>query len=77
MMPYLIRRTDNGGHAHRTGRDVLEALRRESPDGRSQAFYDGLRNPRELAHDLTGYRAIFAWPTGWRARRPAAVPMTS
>ena len=57
-MPYLI------GHTRTTvvtlterGREVLETLRRESADGRPQTFYEGLRNPRELAHDVMVYRA--------------------
>jgi hypothetical protein len=43
-----------------SGRDVLEANRHER-DGRSrepcQAFYAGLRKPRELTHDSKVYRA--------------------
>jgi hypothetical protein len=39
------------------GRDTLEALRRAGADERSQAYYSGLRNPRELAHDVMVYRA--------------------
>jgi hypothetical protein len=57
-MPYLIGRTRTTVvMLTERGRDVLEALRRQSPDGRSQAFYEGVRNPRELAHDLIVYRA--------------------
>jgi hypothetical protein len=57
-MPYMIGRmrttlvtlTDRG-------RDVLETLRRSAPEGRSQAFYSGIRNVRELSHDAMLYRA--------------------
>jgi hypothetical protein len=57
-MPYMIGRT-------RTtlvtltdrGRDVLETRRRSAGDARSQAFYSGIRNPRELSHDAMLYRA--------------------
>jgi hypothetical protein len=57
-MPYLVGRTRTTlVILTERGRDVLEALRRKSPDGRAQAFHTGLRNPRELGHDLMVYRA--------------------
>ena len=57
-MPYLIGRTRTTVITlTERGRDVLEALRRESNGERSQTFYQGMRNPRELAHDLMVYRA--------------------
>lgn len=39
------------------GRDLLEANRREHAGERQQAFYAGLRKPRELTHDVQVYRA--------------------
>jgi DNA-binding PadR family transcriptional regulator len=39
------------------GREVLEARRRPGEDGASQAFYAGIRKPRELEHDTQVYRA--------------------
>jgi hypothetical protein len=42
------------------GRELLEAHRRDSDDGRRtarQAFYAGVRKPRELSHDTQVYRA--------------------
>jgi hypothetical protein len=39
------------------GRDLLEANRREQPGEPRQAFYAGLKKPRELTHDAHGYRA--------------------
>jgi len=57
-MPYLLGRTRTTVITLAArGRDVLEAMRRDSPDERTQTFYEGLRNPRELAHDLMVYRA--------------------
>lgn len=41
----------------REGRDVLEARRRDDASEPRQAFYDGLRKPRELTHDASLYRA--------------------
>lgn len=38
------------------GRELLEALRRPGEDA-AQAFYAGLRKPRELEHDTQVYRA--------------------
>jgi hypothetical protein len=57
-MPYLIGRTRTTVVTlTERGRDVLEAVRRESNGERSQAFNQGVRNPRELAHDVMVYRA--------------------
>jgi hypothetical protein len=39
------------------GRDLLEANRRKHAGEPRQAFYAGLRKPRELAHDVHVYRA--------------------
>lgn len=39
------------------GRDLLEGNRREHAGERQQAFYAGLRKPRELTHDVQVYRA--------------------
>jgi hypothetical protein len=39
------------------GRDVLEGSRRERESEPRQAFYAGLRKPRELTHDAQVYRA--------------------
>jgi hypothetical protein len=39
------------------GRDLLEANRREHVGEPRQAFYAGLRKPRELTHDVQVYRA--------------------
>ena len=39
------------------GRDLLEANRREHAGEPRQAFYAGLRKPRELTHDVQVYRA--------------------
>jgi hypothetical protein len=41
----------------REGRDVLESSRRERSHEPRQAFYAGLRKPRELTHDAQVYRA--------------------
>jgi hypothetical protein len=41
----------------RAGRDLLEAHRLDRGQERRQAFYAGLRKPRELAHDSQVYRA--------------------
>ncbi len=41
----------------RSGRDVLEAHRVERDHEPRQAFYAGLRKPRELTHDAQVYRA--------------------
>ena len=49
------------------GRDVLEANRLERDQEPRQAFYAGLRKPRELTHDAQVYRA-------YRAPRSASVP---
>jgi hypothetical protein len=40
------------------GRDLLEANRREHAGEPRQAFYAGLKRPRELTHDAQGYRAF-------------------
>ena len=39
------------------GRDLLEANRHEHPGEPRQAFYTGLKKPRELTHDAQVYRA--------------------
>lgn len=39
------------------GRELLEANRREQAGQPPQAFYAGLKKPRELTHDLQVYRA--------------------
>jgi hypothetical protein len=39
------------------GRDLLEANRREQTGEPRQAFYAGLKKPRELTHDVHVYRA--------------------
>ena len=39
------------------GRDLLESNRREHAGEPRQAFYAGLRKPRELTHDVQVYRA--------------------
>ena len=39
------------------GRDLLDANRREHAGEHRQAFYAGLRKPRELTHDVQVYRA--------------------
>jgi hypothetical protein len=41
----------------REGRDVLEARRRDDVREPQQAFYKGLKKPRELTHDAAVYRA--------------------
>ena len=41
----------------REGRDLLEARRRDDVREPQQAFYDGLKKPRELTHDAAVYRA--------------------
>ena len=40
------------------GRELLEAHRLGRPDAPGQAFYAGLRKPRELSHDAQVYRAF-------------------
>ena len=40
------------------GRELLEAHRLGRPDEPRQAFYAGLRKPRELSHDAQVYRAF-------------------
>jgi hypothetical protein len=51
------------------GRDLLEANRLERPDRTReplQAFYAGLRKPRELTHDTNVYRALSScWLEAW------------
>lgn len=39
------------------GRELLEAWRRPGEEGARQAFYAGVRKPRELEHDAQVYRA--------------------
>ena len=39
------------------GHHLLEAHRRDRPDGREQGFYAGVSRPRELSHDVQLYRA--------------------
>jgi hypothetical protein len=39
------------------GQRLLEHYRRDHDDGRSQEFYAGVRNPRELSHDAKVYAA--------------------
>jgi hypothetical protein len=60
----LIRSVSLGGRDRdvlvltRDGRDVLEARRRADAAAEPrQAFYDGLRKPREVTHDAALYRA--------------------
>lgn len=73
--PYVIGRTRTTlVTLTRRGRDVLEAARRKGSPERSQTFTDGVRNPRELAHDVMVYRAYLRAadrlvPRGVSARR--------
>ncbi len=59
----LVRSVSLGGRTRdvvvltREGRDALEARRREDAPEPRQAFYDGLKKPRELTHDASLYRA--------------------
>jgi len=59
----LIRTVSLGGRTRdvvvltREGRDVLEARRLPHASESRQAFYDGLRKPREVRHDAALYRA--------------------
>jgi hypothetical protein len=53
----LERRDDDVVVLPDRGRDLLEANRSEDPGEPRQAFYAGLRRPRELAHDVQVYRA--------------------
>ena len=39
------------------GRELLESQRRPGEEGARQAFYAGVRKPRELEHDVQVYRA--------------------
>lgn len=57
-VPYVIgqRRTHLVTLTER-GRALLEARRREVPTESRQAFYAGIRKPRELAHDARVYEA--------------------
>lgn len=57
-MPYMMGRTRTAVVTlTRQGRELLEAARLTSSREHSQAFYDGVRRPRELSHDLMAYRA--------------------
>jgi hypothetical protein len=53
----LERRDDDVVVLTDRGRDLLEANRREHPGEPRQAFYAGLKRPRELTHDVQVYRA--------------------
>ena len=53
----LERRDDDVVVLTDRGRDLLEANRREHAGEPRQAFYAGLRKPRELTHDVQVYRA--------------------
>jgi hypothetical protein len=53
----LERRDDDVVVLTDRGRDLLEANRRERAGEPRQTFYGGLRKPRELTHDVQGYRA--------------------
>ena len=59
----LVRSVSLGGRTRdvvvltREGCDVLEARRREDAPEPRQAFYEGLRKPREVTHDAALYRA--------------------
>ncbi len=59
----LVRSVSLGGRTRdvvvltREGRDALEARRRDDAPEPRQAFYDGLKKPRELTHDASLYRA--------------------
>lgn len=53
----MERRDEDAVVATDRGRDLLEANRREHAGKRPQAFYAGLRKPRELTHDVQVYRA--------------------
>ena len=53
----LERRNDDVVVLTDRGRDLLEAHRREHTGEPRQAFYAGLRKPRELTHDIQLYRA--------------------
>lgn len=59
----LIRSVSLGGRTRDVvvltseGRHVLETRRRPDAEERGQAFYDGLRKPREVRHDAALYRA--------------------
>jgi DNA-binding MarR family transcriptional regulator len=57
-IPHLMgRRTTSLVTLTERGREVLEALRRDTRNQPSQAFYHGLTKPRELSHDAHVYRA--------------------
>ena len=53
----LERRDDDVVVLTNRGRDLLEANRREQTGEPRQAFYAGLKKPRELTHDAHVYRA--------------------
>jgi ectoine hydroxylase-related dioxygenase (phytanoyl-CoA dioxygenase family) len=53
----LERRDDDVVVLTDRGRDLLEANRREHVGAPRQAFYAGLKKPRELTHDTQVYRA--------------------
>ena len=53
----LERRDDDVVVLTNRGRDLLEANRREPTGEPRQAFYAGLKKPRELTHDAHVYRA--------------------
>lgn len=51
-----------------TGRELLERHRDHAPGGARQAFYAGVRKPRELTHDREVYRAYRQLEPSLRAR---------
>ena len=62
----LIRTAQVDGHRDvaivltKAGRDVLESSRRDVSQEHRQAFYAGLKKPRELEHDAQVYRAYLS-----------------
>ena len=62
----LIRTAQVDGHRDvaivltKAGRDVLESSRRDVSQEHRQAFYAGLKKPRELEHDVQVYRAYLS-----------------